>query len=190
MYTNEESGTARNGPLYDTEGRWASMQSKFIPDQLALAWAAGFFDGEGHVSARNNGSGRAWRPIVQIAQTELTTLERFQKAVGGLGTIIGPVQYKDKWKPVWHFKALSFEHCQAIIAMLWPYLSAPKRVDAKQAMNNLQAWQKEKHSTCRRGLHLYSEVGRTKSGSCAECNRINLERRKTPRTSNMYSIGL
>lgn len=51
---------------------------------IELAWAAGFFDGEGYIGCKADGSVR-----LSIDQIHKTPLERFQKAVE-LGSIIGP----------------------------------------------------------------------------------------------------
>jgi LAGLIDADG DNA endonuclease family protein len=85
-----------------------------------LAWAAGFFDGEGHVRAVGRGHVR-----VQLAQVEKEPLERFQRAVLNLGKFYGP--YEQGHRPVWHFRTHNFEESQAVIALLWNFLSGPKR---------------------------------------------------------------
>lgn len=53
-----------------------------------LAWAAGFFDGEGTVSWAKNVHGRGTFTI-KISQLDTETLDRFRAAVG-TGTIGGP----------------------------------------------------------------------------------------------------
>lgn len=110
-------------------------------DREELAWAAGFFDGEGSTGAY--GPHHAY-PRCQVAQAvddparpEIVpvTLQRFQRAVGGLGyfscAITSPAasaraQYK------WH--AWSFEHMQAVVAMLWAFLSPMKRAQMRKAL--------------------------------------------------------
>ena len=90
--------------------------------ETELAWAAGFFDGEGcsHVA-------RSTKPNVSpyvrlaVAQKERGPLFRFQDAVG-TGTINGPygggVSY---WSAGGRLQA------RAVMEKLWPYLSEPKR---------------------------------------------------------------
>lgn len=101
-----------------------------------LAWAAGFFDGEGCTTyaASNRGSYR-----LKLIQTGTECLERFQCAVGGLGRIRGPVQTTKYQKDTYVWEALSFEEAQAVGAMLWNFLSEPKQDQlAFQAKNYLR----------------------------------------------------
>ena len=105
-----------------------------------LAWAAGLFDGEGHVGCHVRRDKRSpnetKRIVLQIAQNDPQVLERFQRAVFGLGQIGGPYQQKSRFnrKVMWYFRTGSFEHIQAIIAALWIFLSPIKKAQAKQAL--------------------------------------------------------
>lgn len=109
----------------------------FVPDREELAWAAGFFDGEGSIHIHNR-KARRLIPNVSITQagthpTEL--LERFRRAVGGLGTVCGPYQSKNgTWKARWQFEVVGFEKCQAVMAMLWRFLGPVKRAKAKKVL--------------------------------------------------------
>lgn len=103
-----------------------------------LAWAAGFFDGEGYIGARIR-----WHPdnrmykrykryrgfqgrdiTLEVGQKHDFVLERFQNAIGGLGYI---KSYIRKEKPFYVFISMSFEEVQAMSAMLWHWLSPIKR---------------------------------------------------------------
>jgi len=88
----------------------------FSPDREELAWAAGFFDGEGCFSWTKKA---AWGCAV-IAQTNRQSLERFRLAVGGIGKIYGPYnfQHQDSWsrKAQWVFRVSRREHVQAVAA--------------------------------------------------------------------------
>jgi hypothetical protein len=83
----------------------------------------------------------------------------------------GPNNYGRK--DVWSYRASRFEHCQAIVVMLWPFLSQQKRGDVVRALTSMREWFAEKAATCRHGLHNLAEVGLTSVGSCAECDREN-----------------
>ena len=72
-----------------------------IQDLIERARAAGFFDGEGHVSAGTNGG----EFNCEIDQVDQVHLERFQAAAGGVGTIKprkwnqrGKEQPRSRWK--------------------------------------------------------------------------------------------
>lgn len=96
-----------------------------------LAWAAGFFDGEGHMAARK------WRTSqIGVGQSEVSTLVRFQRAVRGIGCVYGPYRAANSPRPTYRWQIASFEGCQAVIAMLWPFLSEPKRDQARRLMTN------------------------------------------------------
>ena len=97
-----------------------------------LAWAAGFFDGEGSTSKSThqtvNGNTRYYAKI-QLGQVDRRNLERFHKSIGGIGKIRGPV--KTPTKPRYDWSAGGFEDVQAVIALLWCWLSPAKRDQAK-----------------------------------------------------------
>jgi hypothetical protein len=78
----------------ESEETWRSLT-------LQLAWAAGLFDGEGCTSARPYPSrANSVRIFVSVSQSSHSAdlvpsvLERFQRAVGGMGSISAP--YLDK----------------------------------------------------------------------------------------------
>jgi hypothetical protein len=93
-----------------------------------LAWAAGFFDGEGStiLDAR---PGRKVSLKVQVAQTEPTVLERFRKAVG-VGNINGPYRRNEvNQADYWQFRVQGAGALDVLKA-LWPFLSYAKRDQA------------------------------------------------------------
>lgn len=117
--------------------------TKHEPDREELAWAGGFFCGEGCSTLRTIKSTskhyrtREYKRIhLSVAQTSNggvpAVLLRLQKAVGGLGHINGPYKPKTpKSKPYYSWNVAHFTHVQAIIAMLWPWLSPEKQAQAK-----------------------------------------------------------
>lgn len=98
-----------------------------------LAWAAGFFDGEGCFQfniepikkGRNVTSRRIGCRINQISDIPLV---RFQAAIA-CGQV-AQYGFTTTGKPFYSFTTGSFENVQAIIAKLWKYLSKPKREQA------------------------------------------------------------
>lgn len=101
-----------------------------------LAWAAGFYDGEGSISISRGGTKnqriRTPIPKISITQIDPRVLERFRDAVG-LGKILGPYSYNCV-RIVWFYRVQRFEHVQAIIAMLWPFLGPLKREQIQRVM--------------------------------------------------------
>jgi hypothetical protein len=65
-----------------------------VVDRYELAWAAGFFDGEGWADLAQAEGRRTGQPMARINQADANgipeVLRRFQRALGGLGTIGGP----------------------------------------------------------------------------------------------------
>lgn len=109
-------------------------------DREKLAWAAGFFDGEGCFSykLRHRSDGALDRSIqVRITQADGDVLYGFAEAVG-LGRVYGPYpRPKANWSQMWQYAAYGFEQAQAIIAMLWPWLGAVKRKQAKDMLSEI-----------------------------------------------------
>ena len=104
-------------------------------DREELAWAAGLFDGEGTIGYYKKAIHLAIGQAAAKSCPEV--LIRFKTAVGNLGTIGGPYgPYPSKLgkRPHWTFRANNFEHVQAIVAMLWNWLSEPKRQQARAAL--------------------------------------------------------
>jgi hypothetical protein len=113
--------------------REASARGPFSP--IELAWAAGFYDGEGNCTfirsdkLRQDGTrGAGGQVRIQIGQVRPEPLERFHKAVGGLGTLNGPYPGRRKNEsPIYQWMAVSCLAYTQIWNLLGPYLSAPKQ---------------------------------------------------------------
>jgi hypothetical protein len=105
-----------------------------------LIWAAGFFDGEGNVRfdprpGRKNG----WTQL-QIAQCDRRVLDRFKGAVGGIGAVYGPyAQRQPKSQPYYQYSAQGFMFVQAVVAMLFKWLSPVKREQARKTLEAARA---------------------------------------------------
>jgi hypothetical protein len=102
-------------------------------DREALAWAAGFWDGEGSSFCRK-------RQIqAQIGQCEREVLERFADAViligGSRQSIRGPYgPYSYSKRPFFIWTISGFERVQALAALLWPWLGTVKRAQFQEAL--------------------------------------------------------
>lgn len=103
----------------------------------ALAWAGGFFEGEGCiVQGRYSATGGVKSGIaLSAAQASLEPLERLMAAMD-LGTINGPYAPKSQLSrtALWTWRVGGFEKVQAVIAMLWPYLSARRKAKARAVL--------------------------------------------------------
>ena len=110
--------------------------------RIQLAWAAGFFDGEGCFSL----SKATMYPCVSITQHHPEVLVRFADAVG-VGKLYGPYQHGTTTlsrREFFLLRAHGYPKVQAIAAMLWFRLGPAKR---EQATKVLATWPR----TCRRG---------------------------------------
>lgn len=95
-------------------------------NRLDLAWAAGFFDAEGSFA---KGGGY---PKAVIANTDQLLLRRFRTTLG-LGRIAGPYTRHTasfRRRPQWFCQINGRSKTQSVAAMLWPWLSPPKRRQA------------------------------------------------------------
>jgi len=97
-------------------------------DTHELAWAAGFFDGEGCSYCILH---ETWNPIIriEIGQMHDAVLKRFKKAVLGLGNIT-----RRQSNNAYQLKFSNFEHAQVVMALLWKYLSPVKKQQYRHAV--------------------------------------------------------
>lgn len=112
------------------------------PGRTQLAWAAGFFDGEGCFSLSRSTS----YPCVSITQREPQVLLRFADAVG-FGKLYGPYRHRTPSlsdKEYFLLRAHGYPKVQALAAMLWFRLGPAKRAQAAEV---LATWPR----ACRRG---------------------------------------
>ena len=107
------------------------------PDLAELAWAAGFFDGEGSTIAKSDSDRPGYYQLVvtvpQSGPVDVPeVLTRFRSAVLGMGVID-----RADAKGVWRWRARGFVDAQATIALLWPSLGDVKRTQAATAMRKV-----------------------------------------------------
>lgn len=105
-----------------------------------LAWAAGFFDGEGNIRFDPRpGRKRGWTQF-QVAQQDRRVLDRFVAAIG-FGEIYGPYGPYGKTKPYYLLSIQGFERVQAAAAMLWRWLSPVKRQQVRLTLEASRGYQ-------------------------------------------------
>ena len=93
-------------------------------DPIELAWAAGFYDGEGTTVVCGD--------RIRVGATQATSdggppsvLLRFQAAVG-IGVVRGPYFPPGNRRPQWQWYAYG-DNAHAAIGRLWPFLTDVKR---------------------------------------------------------------
>lgn len=102
-------------------------------DRCELAWAAGFFDGEGNIRAKENTAG-GYQLRLTVTQAHEPALRRFERAVGIKGSMENRGRSVNGTVDVHNLGYYKFESVQAIIAMLWTFLCDQKREQATEAL--------------------------------------------------------
>lgn len=103
-------------------------------DRAELAWAAGFFDGEGSTIARSLTSRLGYHQLnVTVPQSGRDgippVLLRFQRVMLGMGRINGP---SDDF--IYMLRYAAREEARLVLELMWPYLGDIKRGQAARAM--------------------------------------------------------
>ena len=97
-----------------------------------IAWAAGFFDGEGTTSILKAQRDRYSYIRMQVTQKNKETLDRFQAAMCGKGKI-----YKSNTRDIHSWNVYKKEEVLFCMKSLWPFLSNQKREQAIIALNRV-----------------------------------------------------
>lgn len=115
-----------------------------MDNERELAWAAGFFDGEGstfvrHTLKHKGGTTGKMYPLltveISVAQVRREPLDRFLAAVN-LGTINGP--YKStNGQPYYRWQTSGRGNVHKVLCVLWPFLSIPKKEQAQKCWKEL-----------------------------------------------------
>ena len=91
-----------------------------------VAWAAGFFEGEGTITQSGG------RLVVRLNNTDSEPVYRFARIVQ-FGEIYGPYHYEQrdgsKRKPFWVWLAEEYDALE-VLELLWPWLSARRHGQA------------------------------------------------------------
>lgn len=104
-------------------------------DREELAWAAGFFDGEGSVGSYPRGHKGAPRIMVQVAQVDREVLDRFA-AVIGEGVIRGPLENNgSNSSPYYAFSIDGHHRVQHAMCLMWNWLGSVKKEAFIKAAN-------------------------------------------------------
>jgi hypothetical protein len=103
-----------------------------------LAWAGGFFDGEGSTCLdKHRTHADFFVPVLYVPQSSVTgiapELIRLQKALG-VGTISGVRNPKPPRMPYRRWRVFTIEKVFLALHILWPFLGNVKRAQARHAM--------------------------------------------------------
>lgn len=92
--------------------------------EINVAWAAGFYEGEGHLTKATRPGG----PLVAIQQCNKEPLDALQLMFGG--TVRGPRMNKGSVKPVWVWQLNTHKESRHFIYQISPWLSDKRLSDA------------------------------------------------------------
>ena len=112
-------------------------------DRERLAWAGGFFSGEGccHISTNTYGRKRKYLRLT-VVNTSKQALDRFYGSIGRLGGMNEVPYQRGNYKPTYQWRVANFEEAQQVICLLWIFLSEEKKHDAKTSLKQcLQSYQ-------------------------------------------------
>jgi hypothetical protein len=106
-----------------------------------LAWAAGFFEGEGCFSGK----------IIVVN----TDLEPLQKLFGifKFGTIKPRKITLPRHKPQWKWEVWNFQHIQFIVGSMWKWLSEKRKQQATRLLEAMRKRWSRGSILCKAGLH-------------------------------------
>jgi hypothetical protein len=112
-----------------------------------MAWAAGFFDGEGHtrVNYISNRYGRHFASLLlSVSQANdgpgpPSVLLRFQAAFNE-GRINGPYRSgRPNERPMWRWRCSGIKAAE-VLGRMWPWLDTVKQDQADRAIAELETW--------------------------------------------------
>jgi hypothetical protein len=99
-----------------------------------VAWAAGFFEGEGYFSLGRDRRKphRSPRAVTGITNTDLEMLKRFHEVVR-VGHVSGP-QIRPNRKPMWQWQATGSIDVRFIAELFGPWLSERRSARAREVI--------------------------------------------------------
>ncbi|MBU8920975.1 MAG: hypothetical protein KOO63_03860 [Bacteroidales bacterium] len=101
-----------------------------------IAWAAGFFEGEGCFSSTG---GKRPAPDASVCGTDKETIDKFHQIMG-FGTLTVADKSKYGWKTMYTWHAHGFEKFQATVAILWPHLSPRRKKRIQELMADVKQY--------------------------------------------------
>jgi hypothetical protein len=107
-----------------------------------LAWAGGFFDGEGSTYLEKHRTHPGYfYPVLYVPQSAeigiAPELLRLKSAMNGIGSISGVRQDGPDWKPYRRWRVVTPLKVQAALHLLWPFIGEVKRAQAQRVMKTI-----------------------------------------------------
>jgi len=107
-----------------------------------LAWAGGFFDGEGSTYLEKHRTHPGYfYPVLYVPQSAkigiAPELLRLKAAMNTIGNISGVRQDGPDWKPYRRWRVVTPFKVQAALHLLWPFIGEVKRAQAQRVMKTI-----------------------------------------------------
>lgn len=107
-----------------------------------LAWAGGFFDGEGSTYLEKHRTHQGhFYPVLYVPQSAevgvAPELLRLRSAVSGVGKISGVRQDGPDLKPYRRWRVVTAAKVQVVLHLLWPFIGEVKRAQAQCVMKTI-----------------------------------------------------
>jgi hypothetical protein len=107
-----------------------------------LAWAGGFFDGEGSTYLEKHRTHPGYfYPVLYVPQSAeigiAPELLRLKSAMNGIGNISGVRQDGPDWTPYRRWRVVTPLKVQAALHLLWPFIGEVKRAQAQRVMKTI-----------------------------------------------------
>lgn len=125
--------------------------------ETEIAWAAGFFEGEGTVGVYSTGNKGypTWLLTTTVSQVDGSPMKRFMDIVG-IGRLRLLARRGPKWRPVWRWEADAAKAAD-VLAMIYPYLSGVKREQARLALEYRGIQEKDGRTGAGRPVPTFAE---------------------------------
>ena len=109
-----------------------------------LAWAGGFFDGEGSTYLEKHRTHAGYfYPVLYVPQAAeigiAPELLRLKSAMRGIGNISGVRQDGPDWTPYRRWRVVTPEKVQVALHLLWPFIGEVKRTQAQRVMRTIHS---------------------------------------------------
>ena len=147
------------------------------PREINLAWAAGFFDGEGSTIVTKDGT-----LVMSLGQCSTEVLDKFSVTLGQ-GKIYGPYEQKLGWSSKWEWKLCGKYQVAEAMADMWPHLGTIKKNQFLTALS--MAKDVSRPGYCKKNIHNLSESGTYSDGRCKPCR----QKSNSTRSENKW-VGL
>jgi hypothetical protein len=129
--------------------------------ELANAWAAGLFEGEGSIEINRGEERRANNVRLRLNTTDRDVLERFS-AVAGVGSIRecrapSLTTANPHWKTIWGWSMGQADECRRLLNEWLPHLGERRSMRALEALALLDSKEEFDYRTCYCGKHFKSK---------------------------------